>query len=76
MSLDNYISIIPIRNGSKGLKNKNIKLIHVSTDVVYGDMGKNNKRSNESHPYKPSSPYSASKASGFDLFAHPRDESF
>ena len=30
-------------------------------------MGKNNKRSNESHPYRPSSPYSASKASADHL---------
>ncbi len=42
--------------------NKKIKLIHVSTDEVYGDLKKNN-RSNESSAYKPSSPYSASKAS-------------
>ncbi len=41
---------------------KKIKLIHVSTDEVYGDLGKNF-RSNEDSPYKPSSPYSASKAS-------------
>ncbi len=42
--------------------NKKIKLIHVSTDEVYGDLKKNN-RSNERSAYKPSSPYSASKAS-------------
>ena len=54
-----------VRNHNK--KNRIIKLIHVSTDEVYGDMGKNNKRSNESHPYKPSSPYSASKASADHL---------
>ena len=39
----------------------NIKLIHVSTDEVYGDISKNNK-SDENHRYKPSSPYSATKA--------------
>ena len=45
------------------LKNKknNLKLIHVSTDEVYGDI-KRNLRSNESDSYEPSSPYSASKA--------------
>ena len=41
---------------------KKIKLIHVSTDEVYGDIEKG-KRSDEKFPYDPSSPYSASKAS-------------
>ena len=41
---------------------KKIRLIHVSTDEVYGDIVKN-KSSIESDPYNPSSPYSASKAS-------------
>ena len=41
---------------------KKIKLIHVSTDEVYGDIIKN-ESSKESDPYNPSSPYSASKAS-------------
>ena len=40
----------------------NIKLIHVSTDEVYGDIEKS-LRSDEEFKYKPSSPYSASKAS-------------
>ena len=44
----------------KGKKN-NIKLIHVSTDEVYGDISKKYK-SDENHRYKPSSPYSATKA--------------
>jgi dTDP-glucose 4,6-dehydratase len=42
---------------------KKIILIHVSTDEVYGDIKKNYK-SKEEDSYKPSSPYSASKASG------------
>ena len=42
---------------------KKIKLIHVSTDEVYGDIKKNYK-SKEEDRYNPSSPYSASKASG------------
>ena len=42
---------------------KKIKLIHVSTDEVYGDIKKNYK-SKEDDRYNPSSPYSASKASG------------
>ena len=40
---------------------KKIKLIHISTDEVYGDI-KNNKKSKESDAYNPSSPYAASKA--------------
>ena len=42
---------------------KKIKLIHISTDEVYGDIKKNYK-SKEKDAYNPSSPYSASKASG------------
>ena len=45
---------------------KKIKLIHISTDEVYGDV-KGNNRSNEKSPYSPSSPYSASKASSDHL---------
>ena len=36
-------------------------MIHISTDEVYGDI-KKSERSNENQKYKPSSPYSASKA--------------
>ena len=42
--------------------NRKIKLIHISTDEVYGDIKKNHK-SKEDDRYNPSSPYSASKAS-------------
>ena len=42
------------------------KLIHISTDEVYGDINKVS-RSNENHKYEPSSPYSASKASADHL---------
>ena len=37
------------------------KLIHISTDEVYGDI-KGNSRSDENYKYEPSSPYSATKA--------------
>jgi dTDP-glucose 4,6-dehydratase len=43
--------------------NRKIKLIHISTDEVYGDI-KQNHRSKENDRYNPSSPYSASKAGG------------
>ena len=44
------------------LHKKNIrpKLVHISTDEVYGDI--KNGRSDELYQYQPSSPYSASKA--------------
>ena len=45
--------------------NKNSKLIHISTDEVYGDVLKG--RSKEDDAYKPSSPYAASKASSDHL---------
>ena len=45
--------------------NKKAKLIHISTDEVYGDILKG--RSNENFPYKPSSPYAASKAASDHL---------
>ena len=45
--------------------NKNTKLIHISTDEVYGDVLKG--RSKETDPYQPSSPYAASKASSDHL---------
>jgi len=46
-------------------KKKKTKLIHISTDEVYGDILKG--RTNENYPYKPSSPYAASKASSDHL---------
>tara|TARA_B100000575_G_scaffold294586_1_gene311793 strand:+ start:1828 stop:2853 length:1026 start_codon:yes stop_codon:yes gene_type:complete len=42
------------------------KLVHISTDEVYGDI-EIGVRSNENHKYEPSSPYSASKASADHL---------
>ena len=45
-------------------KNKT-RLIHISTDEVYGDIIKG--RSSEKYPYQPSSPYSATKASSDHL---------
>tara|TARA_B100000683_G_scaffold57340_1_gene55161 strand:+ start:156 stop:1199 length:1044 start_codon:yes stop_codon:yes gene_type:complete len=48
-------------------KNKNnFKFIHVSTDEVYGDLGPNGYFDEES-PYRPNSPYSASKAASDHL---------
>jgi len=55
-----------IRFCNKNLKKK-IKLIHISTDEVYGDIVDSSKRADEVYPYKPSSPYAASKASADHL---------
>jgi dTDP-glucose 4,6-dehydratase len=46
-------------------KNKKSRLIHISTDEVYGDVIRG--RSKEIFPYNPSSPYAASKASSDHL---------
>ena len=46
-------------------KKTNTRLIHISTDEVYGDILKG--RSSEDYPYRPSSPYAASKASSDHL---------
>ena len=46
-------------------KRYNSKLIHISTDEVYGDILTG--RSSENYPYKPSSPYAASKAASDHL---------
>ena len=51
------------RNYSK--INKKIKLVHISTDEVFGDLKKG--RSNEKFTYNPSSPYAASKAASDHL---------
>ena len=46
-------------------KTNKSKLIHISTDEVYGDIL--NGRSHEKYPYQPSSPYAASKAASDHL---------
>ena len=46
-------------------KKYNSKLIHISTDEVFGDILSG--RSSEDYPYKPSSPYAASKAASDHL---------
>ena len=45
------------------------RLLHVSTDEVYGSLGPEEAPFREEDPYRPSSPYSASKA-GSDHLAH------
>ena len=63
-------NIVGVFNLLEAFKNycknsKKTKLIHISTDEVYGDITSG--RTNEDHPYRPSSPYAASKASSDHL---------
>ncbi len=61
VSLLNFLEVF-----KKFYKNfKKTKFIHISTDEVYGDVIKG--RSTEQWPYKPSSPYAASKAASDHL---------
>ena len=65
----NFVGVFNLLEAIRYLKKKNnvkLKLIHVSTDEVYGDI-KKNERSNENFSYKPSSPYSATKAAADHL---------
>ena len=54
-----------LENFKEFTKKYNSKLIHISTDEVFGDILKG--RSSEKYPYKPSSPYAASKAAADHL---------
>ena len=62
-------NIVGVYNLLESFKNFSIKnksrLIHISTDEVYGDILKG--RSHEGYPYQPSSPYAASKAASDHL---------
>jgi dTDP-glucose 4,6-dehydratase len=62
---NNILGVFNLLEAIKTNKKK-IRLVHISTDEVYGDI-LGNKRSDEKHPYIPSSPYSASKASSDHL---------
>ena len=54
-----------LENFKKYSKKFKTKLIHISTDEVYGDITKG--RTSEKYPYQPSSPYAASKAASDHL---------
>ena len=51
----------------QGEKKDNFRLLHVSTDEVYGDLNGTDDYFSEDTSYDPSSPYSASKASSDHL---------
>ena len=61
----NILGVYNLLEAIREYKNK-IRLVHVSTDEVYGDL-KGNFRSDENSTYQPSSPYSATKASSDHL---------
>jgi dTDP-glucose 4,6-dehydratase len=50
-----------------GAAKDNFRFLHVSTDEVFGSLGPTDPAFNESTPYDPHSPYSASKASSDHL---------
>lgn len=53
--------------GLSDAKKHTFRFLHVSTDEVYGDIAADAPAATELHPYAPSSPYSASKASADHL---------
>jgi len=59
-------NILEVLRKIKKERKINIKLLHVSTDEVYGDLSRTQNAS-ENFNYNPSSPYSASKASADQL---------
>ena len=61
----NIVGVYNLLEVLRKKKSKIIKLIHVSTDEVYGDVLIG--RSKENSKYEPSSPYAASKASSDHL---------
>jgi len=62
----NILGVYNLLECFRGFSKKNrTKLIHISTDEVYGDVLKG--RTSENYPYNPSSPYAASKAASDHL---------
>jgi dTDP-glucose 4,6-dehydratase len=54
-------------NSLEGKERSDFRLLHVSTDEVYGSLGKSDPAFTERHRYEPNSPYSASKAASDHL---------
>tara|TARA_Y100000996_G_scaffold370154_1_gene317556 strand:+ start:996 stop:2009 length:1014 start_codon:yes stop_codon:yes gene_type:complete len=62
----NIVAVYNLLENFRNFTKKNkCKLIHISTDEVYGDILTG--RSHEKYPYHPSSPYAASKAASDHL---------
>ncbi len=54
-------------NGLPPADQSGFRLLHVSTDEVYGSLSKDEPAFKETNPYQPNSPYSASKAASDHL---------
>jgi dTDP-glucose 4,6-dehydratase len=53
--------------GLAGAAREGFRFLHVSTDEVYGTLGPEDAAFTEEHPFKPNSPYAASKAASDHL---------
>ena len=54
-------------SGLQAAEKATFRFLHVSTDEVYGSLGKDEPAFTEDHKYEPNSPYSASKAASDHL---------
>ena len=54
-------------NGLESESQQRFRVLHVSTDEVYGSLGKDDPAFSETNRYEPNSPYSASKAASDHL---------
>lgn len=54
-------------NGLDGQAKRDFRFVHISTDEVYGSLGRGEPAFTEAHSYEPNSPYSASKAASDHL---------
>jgi len=66
-NVNGTFSLLQAMRRIKQKKGLSPKLIHISTDEVFGDLGSSDKAFTEATHYNPSSPYSASKASADHL---------
>lgn len=62
------LSTLKFYNSLNHVKKNIFKIIHISTDEVFGDIPLNSLPVDENNQYNPSSPYSASKAASDHLF--------
>lgn len=68
----NVMGTFNLLNSALGIWNQDgqserFRFLHVSTDEVYGSLGRTDPAFSEKHPYQPNSPYSASKAASDHL---------
>lgn len=72
-----YVMLEAARHHWEGSRSRDedFKFLHVSTDEVFGDLDRDEEPFRETTPYRPNSPYSASKASS-DLIARAWNKTF